>query len=66
MLLRQARIRESSVLIENIGLNIAFQINHALAQGQLRPPSPGLETTHAPHHSLIIGWESPGSSFPIG
>jgi hypothetical protein len=55
--MRQARIRESSGLRK-----IIFQINHALLQG---PPSPSPRTTHAPPHSLIIEWKSPGSSLPI-
>jgi hypothetical protein len=44
-------------------LNNAFQFDHALAQGL---PSSGLETTRYPPHSLVIGWESPGSFLPIG
>jgi hypothetical protein len=54
---RQMKIQKCTGLLE---INVAFQIDHALG-----PPSPG-PGTHAPPHSLIIGWESPGSSLPIG
>jgi hypothetical protein len=37
-----------------------------LAMHWLRTALTWLGTTHAPPHSLIIGWESPGSPLPIG
>jgi hypothetical protein len=37
---RQTRVRESLGLTENIWPNVTFQIDHALAQRQLRPLSP--------------------------
>jgi hypothetical protein len=60
--LRQSRIRGSSGLIElydNIVCVYRLPMPHPGMAQTL--PSPGLGTTHAPLHSLIIGWKSPDS-----
>jgi hypothetical protein len=64
VVMRQARVRESSGLIK-IKITCDVGCPH-LAQGQLRPPSPGPGAAHVSPHSLIIGWESLGSALPTG
>jgi hypothetical protein len=77
--LRQATVRESLGLIENLWLNIVLHIEHSSLSLSLlfncryvyRLSMPwyrdGLHCPHlAPPHSLSIGRESPGSPLPIG